>query len=45
LPEMACGEAGAAADHYGLASLRFWDRFGAATVSRLPLTAHPCEPT
>ena len=29
----------AAADHYGLASLSFWDRFGAATVSRLPLTA------
>jgi ubiquinone/menaquinone biosynthesis C-methylase UbiE len=28
---------GAAADHYGLASLGFWDRFGAATVSRLPL--------
>ena len=24
---------GAAADHYGLASLGFWDRFGAATVS------------
>ena len=30
---------GAAADHYGLSSLGFWDRFGAATVSRLPLTA------
>jgi ubiquinone/menaquinone biosynthesis C-methylase UbiE len=30
---------GAAADHYSLASLNFWDRFGAATVSRLPLTA------
>ena len=30
---------GAAADHYSLASLSFWDRFGAATVSRLPLTA------
>jgi ubiquinone/menaquinone biosynthesis C-methylase UbiE len=28
---------GAAADHYGLASLGFWDRFGAETVSRLPL--------
>ena len=28
---------GAAADHYGLASLSFWDRFGSATVSRLPL--------
>jgi ubiquinone/menaquinone biosynthesis C-methylase UbiE len=27
----------AAADHYGLASLSFWNRFGAATVSRLPL--------
>jgi len=30
---------GAAADHYGLASLGFWDRFGAATVGRLPLAA------
>jgi ubiquinone/menaquinone biosynthesis C-methylase UbiE len=30
---------GAAADHYGLPSLGFWDRFGAATVSRLPLAA------
>ena len=30
---------GAAADHYSLASLNFWDRFGAATVSRLPLAA------
>jgi ubiquinone/menaquinone biosynthesis C-methylase UbiE len=30
---------GAAADHYGLASLSFWDRFGAATVSRLGLAA------
>jgi len=30
---------GAAADHYTLAALDFWDRFGAATVSRLPLTA------
>jgi ubiquinone/menaquinone biosynthesis C-methylase UbiE len=30
---------GAAADHYGLASLGFWDRFGSATVSRLPLAA------
>lgn len=30
---------GAAADHYGLASLGFWDRYGAATVSRLPLAA------
>ena len=29
---------GAAADHYGCAALGFWDRFGAATVSRLPLT-------
>jgi ubiquinone/menaquinone biosynthesis C-methylase UbiE len=28
---------GAAADHYGLASLAFWDRFGADTVSRLRL--------
>jgi ubiquinone/menaquinone biosynthesis C-methylase UbiE len=27
----------AAADHYSLASLSFWDRFGAATVSRLHL--------
>lgn len=30
---------GAAADHYGLAALSFWDRFGAETVSRLPLAA------
>ena len=30
---------GAAADHYGLASLGFWDRFGAATVTRLSLAA------
>jgi ubiquinone/menaquinone biosynthesis C-methylase UbiE len=30
---------GAAADHYGLPSLGFWDRFGLATVSRLPLAA------
>lgn len=30
---------GAAADHYGLGSLAFWDRYGAATVARLPLTA------
>ena len=29
----------AAADHYSLASLSFWDRFGTATVSRLPLAA------
>ena len=28
---------GAAADHCGLASLAFWDRFGADTVSQLPL--------
>jgi ubiquinone/menaquinone biosynthesis C-methylase UbiE len=28
---------GAASDHYGLASLAFWDRFGADTVSRLGL--------
>src|SRR5258708_39794863 len=28
---------GAAADHYCLGSLSFWDRFGAATVSRLSL--------
>lgn len=28
---------GAAADHYGPTSLGFWDRFGAATVARLPL--------
>jgi len=27
----------AAADHYGLPALSFWDRFGAATVARLPL--------
>ena len=30
---------GAAADHYGLAALGFWDRYGSATVSRLPLAA------
>ncbi|HEX6932861.1 MAG TPA: methyltransferase domain-containing protein [Streptosporangiaceae bacterium] len=30
---------GAAADHYRLGSLAFWDRFGAATVARLPLRA------
>ena len=30
---------GAAADHYCLGSLAFWDRFGAATVSRLQLAA------
>jgi ubiquinone/menaquinone biosynthesis C-methylase UbiE len=30
---------GAAADHYSLPSLGFWDRFGAATVSRLRLAA------
>jgi ubiquinone/menaquinone biosynthesis C-methylase UbiE len=30
---------GAAADHYGLPQLSFWDRFGAATVSRLRLAA------
>jgi hypothetical protein len=30
---------GAAADHYGLPPLSFWDRFGAATVSRLRLVA------
>ncbi len=28
---------GAAADHYQRDALSFWDRFGAATVSRLPL--------
>jgi ubiquinone/menaquinone biosynthesis C-methylase UbiE len=28
---------GAAADHYDLPALSFWDRFGAATVSRLSL--------
>jgi ubiquinone/menaquinone biosynthesis C-methylase UbiE len=28
---------GAAADHYRRDALSFWDRFGAATVSRLPL--------
>ena len=28
---------GAAADHYSLPALSFWDRFGAATVARLPL--------
>lgn len=30
---------GAAADHYRLGSLAFWDRYGAATVARLPLRA------
>jgi ubiquinone/menaquinone biosynthesis C-methylase UbiE len=30
---------GAAADHYRLGALSFWDRYGAATVSRLPLAA------
>ena len=30
---------GAAADHYDLAALSFWDRFGAATVAALPLAA------
>jgi ubiquinone/menaquinone biosynthesis C-methylase UbiE len=30
---------GAAADHYGLAALSFWDRFGTATVAGLPLAA------
>jgi ubiquinone/menaquinone biosynthesis C-methylase UbiE len=29
----------AAADHYRLGSLAFWDRYGAATVARLPLRA------
>jgi ubiquinone/menaquinone biosynthesis C-methylase UbiE len=28
---------GAAADHYTLSTLGFWDRFGSETVSRLPL--------
>jgi len=28
---------GAAADHYDLRTLSFWDRFGAETVARLPL--------
>lgn len=28
---------GAAAGHYSLGALSFWDRFGAATVARLPL--------
>src|SRR6185437_13584729 len=28
---------GAAADHYTRDALSFWDRFGSATVSRLPL--------
>jgi len=42
LPEDALRAArtyGAAADHYGLGSLSFWNRFGATTVSRLPLKA------
>jgi len=30
---------GAAADHYNLAALSFWDRFGSATVGRLRLPA------
>jgi ubiquinone/menaquinone biosynthesis C-methylase UbiE len=30
---------GAAADHYDRPALSFWDRFGAATVARLDLTA------
>jgi SAM-dependent methyltransferase len=30
---------GGAADHYGLGALIFWDRYGAATVARLPLAA------
>ena len=30
---------GAAADHYDLPTLSFWDRFGAATVSRLRLAS------
>ena len=37
--ERAARTYGAAADHCALPSLSFWDRFGAATVSRLPLTA------
>jgi ubiquinone/menaquinone biosynthesis C-methylase UbiE len=37
--ERAARTYGAAADHYTLASLSFWDRFGSATVSRLPLAA------
>ncbi len=40
LPEHALRAArtySAAADHYALGSLSFWNRFGAATVSRLPL--------
>jgi ubiquinone/menaquinone biosynthesis C-methylase UbiE len=28
---------GAAADHYDRAALSFWDRYGAATIARLPL--------
>ena len=30
---------GAAADHYMLPALGFWERFGSATVSRVPLSA------
>ncbi len=37
--QRAAGTYGAAADHYTLATLSFWDRFGSATVSRLPLAA------
>jgi ubiquinone/menaquinone biosynthesis C-methylase UbiE len=33
----AAGTYGAAADHYTRDALSFWDRFGSATVSRLPL--------
>ena len=37
--ERAARTYGAAADHYTKAALSFWDRFGSATVSRLPLAA------
>jgi ubiquinone/menaquinone biosynthesis C-methylase UbiE len=37
--ERAARTYGAAADHYTLGALSFWDRFGAATVSRLRLAA------
>ncbi|MGZ4245640.1 MAG: class I SAM-dependent methyltransferase [Solirubrobacteraceae bacterium] len=37
--ERAAATYGAAADHYCRASLGFWDRFGAATVSRLALSS------
>src|SRR6516225_3984534 len=37
--ERAARTYGDAADHYTKAALSFWDRFGSATVARLPLAA------